>query len=207
MKDVDFFTPGARLALELECLLLDTRNDAAQSRWWDSAHEALEQWRQAVRAMEASIDAVQPEASTTLNEAESHARICAKLAEEHKDDVLVCVALTDAAAIIRDLMRDRLGASATGDAAGYARGRAEAGRDAAADGNERAEWEGAVFTLMGHAAGLYANGQNDMPNWIYELAEKIARQHADEALAARVREVGIQQRAELAAALRGEVKP
>jgi len=59
MKEVDFFSPGARLALELECLLMDTRNDAAQSRWWDSAHEALEQWRQAVRAMEASIDAVQ----------------------------------------------------------------------------------------------------------------------------------------------------
>ena len=54
MKDLDFFTPGARLALELECLLLDTRNDAVQSRWWDSAHEALEQWRQAVRAMEAA---------------------------------------------------------------------------------------------------------------------------------------------------------
>lgn len=58
--------------------------------------------------MEASIDAVQPEASTTLEQAESHAHICAKLAEEHKDDVLVCVALTDAAAIIRDLMRERL---------------------------------------------------------------------------------------------------
>ena len=57
MTDVDFFTPGARLALELECLLMDTRNTAAQSRWWDSAHEALEQWRQAVRAMEAA-DAV-----------------------------------------------------------------------------------------------------------------------------------------------------
>lgn len=96
---------------------------------------------------------------------------------------------------------------AAGEAAGYARGLRDAVRDAAADENERAEWEGAVFTLMGHAAGLYANGQNDMPNWIYELAEKIARQHADEALAARVREVGIQQRAELAAALRGEVKP
>ena len=163
MNDLDFFTPGARLALELECLLMDTRDAAVQSRWWDSAHEALEQWRQAVRAMEASIDAApqqtattsetvnvigmpefdglldhiyehgtaaegviekanafalaviaryapqQPEASTTLNEAESHARICAKLAEKHKDDVLVCVALTDAAAIIRDLMRERLG--------------------------------------------------------------------------------------------------
>lgn len=25
MTDVDFFSPGARLALELECLLMDTR--------------------------------------------------------------------------------------------------------------------------------------------------------------------------------------
>lgn len=114
MTDVDFFTPGARLALELECLLMDTRNDAVQSRWWDSAHEALEQWRMAIRAMEAAIDAVQPEASTTLEQAESHAHICAKLAEEHKDDALLFAALTDAAAIIRDLLRDRLSASATG---------------------------------------------------------------------------------------------
>ncbi len=112
---IDFFGPGARLALELECLLLDTRDAAVQSRWWASAHEALEQWRQAVRAMEASIDAVQPEASTTLEQAESHAHICAKLAEEHKDDVLVCVALTDAAAIIRDLMRSRLQESQIAD--------------------------------------------------------------------------------------------
>lgn len=47
-----------------------------------------------------------PEASATLEQAESHAHICAKLAEEHKDDVLVCVALTDAAATIRDLLRE-----------------------------------------------------------------------------------------------------
>lgn len=113
--DIDFFTPGARLALELECLLMDTRNDAVQSRWWASAHEALEQWRMAIRAMEASIDAVQPEASTTLEQAASHAHICGKLAEEHKDDVLVCVALTDAAAIIRDLMRSRLQESRIAD--------------------------------------------------------------------------------------------
>ncbi|MFN3415322.1 MAG: hypothetical protein ACK4ZD_03280 [Caldimonas sp.] len=111
---IDFFTPGARLALELECLLMDTRNDAAQSRWWDSAHEALEQWRQAVRAMEASIDAVQPEASTTLEQADDHAHICGKLAEQHKSDPLLFAALTDAAAIIRDLLRDRLSASAAG---------------------------------------------------------------------------------------------
>lgn len=44
-----------------------------------------------------------PEASTTLNEAESHAHICAKLAEEHKHDAVLFAALTDAAAIIRDL--------------------------------------------------------------------------------------------------------
>jgi hypothetical protein len=40
VSDIDFFTPGARLALELECLLMDTRDTAVQSRWWDSAHEA-----------------------------------------------------------------------------------------------------------------------------------------------------------------------
>jgi beta-phosphoglucomutase-like phosphatase (HAD superfamily) len=82
MTDVDFFIPGARLALELECLLLGTRNDAAQSRWWASAHEALEQWRQAVRAMEAAIDAAQPEASTTLEQADDHARICSASSEQ-----------------------------------------------------------------------------------------------------------------------------
>lgn len=103
MKDVDFFTPGARLALELECLLMDTRNDAAQSRWWDSAHEALEQWRQAIRDMEAAIDAAQPQASTTLEEAASHARVCSGLAEQYKSDPVLFAALTDAAAIIRDL--------------------------------------------------------------------------------------------------------
>lgn len=96
MKDVDFFTPGARLALELECLLMDTRDAAVQSRWWDSAHEALEQWRQAVRAMEAAIDAVQPQASTTLEEAASHARVCSGLAEQHKSDPVLFAALTDA---------------------------------------------------------------------------------------------------------------
>lgn len=53
----DFFGHASRLALELECLLMDTRNDAAQSRWWDSAHEALEQWRQAVREMEQAVEA------------------------------------------------------------------------------------------------------------------------------------------------------
>ena len=103
MTDVDFFSPGARLALELECLLMDTRDTAAQSRWWDSAHEALEQWRQAIRDMEAAIDAAQPQTSTTLEEAASHARACSGLAEQYKSDPVLFAALTDAAAIIRDL--------------------------------------------------------------------------------------------------------
>jgi len=52
---------------ELECLLLNTRNDAAQSRWWDSAHEALEQWRQALKALEFFRDtAVATEAIAAL---------------------------------------------------------------------------------------------------------------------------------------------
>lgn len=41
----DLAASGQRLALELECLLMDTRDTAIQSKWWDSAHEALNQWR------------------------------------------------------------------------------------------------------------------------------------------------------------------
>jgi hypothetical protein len=88
----DYFGHASRLALELECLLLETRDTAAVSKWWDSAHEALAQWRQAVRAMEAAIDTVQPESSTTLAQADGHAHICGKLAEEHKDDALLFAA-------------------------------------------------------------------------------------------------------------------
>ncbi len=36
---------GHYLALERECLPVDTRDTAIQSKWWDSAHEALEDWR------------------------------------------------------------------------------------------------------------------------------------------------------------------
>lgn len=45
----DVFPAAHRLALELECLLLDTKDTVAQSKWWDSAHEALEQWREFCR--------------------------------------------------------------------------------------------------------------------------------------------------------------
>lgn len=47
MRDV--FPVAHRLALELECLLLDSKDMAAVSKWWDSAHEALEQWREFCR--------------------------------------------------------------------------------------------------------------------------------------------------------------
>lgn len=41
----DFAADAHRLALELECLLLSSKDTAAVSAWWDSAHEALEQHR------------------------------------------------------------------------------------------------------------------------------------------------------------------
>ena len=37
---------AARLAMELEALLLSCKDTAAVSRWWDSAHDALELHRQ-----------------------------------------------------------------------------------------------------------------------------------------------------------------
>lgn len=35
-----------RLALELECLLLDTKDNASVSKWWDSGMEALSEYQQ-----------------------------------------------------------------------------------------------------------------------------------------------------------------
>lgn len=36
---------GHRLALELECLLLDTKDLPTVSRWWASGMEALDEWQ------------------------------------------------------------------------------------------------------------------------------------------------------------------
>ena len=47
MRDV--FPAAHRLALELECMLLSCTDTAATAKWWDSAHEALEQWREFCR--------------------------------------------------------------------------------------------------------------------------------------------------------------
>ena len=42
-----------RLALELECLLLETKDTAAVSKWWDTAMEALNNYRIALQEVEA----------------------------------------------------------------------------------------------------------------------------------------------------------
>lgn len=49
------FSAGARLALELECLLLSCEDTAAVSKWWDSAHETLQQWRDLIGSLEESF--------------------------------------------------------------------------------------------------------------------------------------------------------
>ena len=44
-KAPDAFPQAHRLAMELECLIMACSDTAATAKWWDSAHEALEQWR------------------------------------------------------------------------------------------------------------------------------------------------------------------
>ena len=41
----DQASKGHRLALELECLLLGIKDNAIVSKWWDSAWDAIEDWR------------------------------------------------------------------------------------------------------------------------------------------------------------------
>lgn len=55
-----------RLAMELECLLLDCKETAAVSRWWDSAHEALAQFRTVIACEPEAVDA--PEAQREASE-------------------------------------------------------------------------------------------------------------------------------------------
>lgn len=49
----DLLATCHRLALELECLLLDTKDLAPVSRWWDSAMAALDGWHKAKDAASA----------------------------------------------------------------------------------------------------------------------------------------------------------
>ena len=53
----DAFPQAHRLALELECLLLSTKDIAAVSKWWDSATDALDQWREFCRESAAEFAA------------------------------------------------------------------------------------------------------------------------------------------------------
>ena len=41
----DLYSVAGRLALELECLLMDTKDLSVVSKWWDTALDALDQWR------------------------------------------------------------------------------------------------------------------------------------------------------------------
>jgi hypothetical protein len=44
-KNQDRIAAGHRLALELECLLTDTKDLPTVSRWWESGMEALDAWQ------------------------------------------------------------------------------------------------------------------------------------------------------------------
>ena len=47
-----------RLALELECLLLDTKDNAIVSKWWDSGMEALSEYQQLKPGAEEEAEAL-----------------------------------------------------------------------------------------------------------------------------------------------------
>ena len=42
----DAYPQAHRLAMELECFMLSCTDTAVAAKWWDSANEALEQWRE-----------------------------------------------------------------------------------------------------------------------------------------------------------------
>ena len=46
-----------RLALELECLLLDTKDNAIVSKWWDSGMEALDEYQRTKPGAEEDAEA------------------------------------------------------------------------------------------------------------------------------------------------------
>ena len=52
----DAFPQARRLALELECLILSCKDTVAVSKWWDSANEALEQWREFNEAASSALE-------------------------------------------------------------------------------------------------------------------------------------------------------
>ena len=61
----DADSDAARLALELECLLMDTKDLSVVSKWWASANEALELHRQRLDATPAPAPAPAQERCST----------------------------------------------------------------------------------------------------------------------------------------------
>lgn len=64
----DAFPQAHRLALELECLLLSCTDTAATAKWWDSAHEALEQWRQFCAVEPPAVDSHWPKINMDISD-------------------------------------------------------------------------------------------------------------------------------------------
>ena len=76
----DLLATCHRLALELECLLLDTKDLAPVSRWWDSAMAALDGWHKAKDA--ASVRPV-PAEPVNARLVEALNKRCYTLSESH----------------------------------------------------------------------------------------------------------------------------
>lgn len=47
-ENADLAASGHRLALELECLLMDCKDLPTVSKWFDTAHEAMAEWRELI---------------------------------------------------------------------------------------------------------------------------------------------------------------
>ena len=47
-ENADLAASGHRLALELECLLMDCKDLPTVSKWFDTAHEAMADWRELI---------------------------------------------------------------------------------------------------------------------------------------------------------------
>ena len=79
---------AARLALELECLLLDTKDTAIVSKWWQSANEALELHRARLQEVRPS-PAAPPAQEALLNPDMPTQELRLHMGELTTDEVLV----------------------------------------------------------------------------------------------------------------------
>jgi len=93
MNTDDAFSQAHRLALELECLLLSCTDTAATAKWWDSAHEALEQWRKFCAGDPPAVDSHWPNIKMDISERKTHPAIEPALsaARSLTDELMDCV--------------------------------------------------------------------------------------------------------------------